>query len=80
MRGTRGEHDQLLQPQRPGTFLDAFEQLVAAPAMTVFRIDRQAGQLAGIRVGDRIERCAGDDQPVALDDAELLDLAFQHLA
>ncbi|CAM5620330.1 hypothetical protein SSTU70S_01056 [Stutzerimonas stutzeri] len=78
--GARGEHDELLQPQLARTLLDAFEQLVAAPAVAVFRVDSQTGQLAGIRIGDRIERRAGDDQPVALDDAELLDLALQHLA
>src|SRR5690606_36463293 len=74
VRGAGGEHEQGLQAHGPGAFLDAFQQLVASPAVAVLGIDRQAGHLAGIRVGDRVERGAGDDQAVALDDAELLDL------
>ncbi len=64
----------------PRALLDPLQQFVATPAVAVLRVDRQTGQLARLGIGDRIERGAGDDQPFALDDAELFDLAFQHLA
>src|SRR5690606_35843842 len=80
VRGARGEHEQGFQALRARALFDACEQFVATPAMTVVRAHRQTGQLAGIRVGDGIKRSAGDDQAVTFDDAELFDLALQHLA
>ena len=80
MRGAGGEYVEGLQPERAGTLLDALQQFVATATVAVLRVDRQAGQFAGIRVGDRVQRGAGDDQAIALDDAELADLALQHFA
>ena len=54
-------------------------QFIAASAVAVRWVDGQAGQFAEIRVGNLIQRGAGDDQPFAFDDAELLDLALQYL-
>ena len=64
MRGAGGEYVEGLQPERAGTLLDALQQLVATATVAVLRVDRQAGQFAGIRVGDRVQRRTGDDQAV----------------
>ncbi|MNX98939.1 hypothetical protein D3C86_1313660 [compost metagenome] len=48
--------------------------------MAIFRIHRQARQLTGIRIGNLIQRRAGDDHAFALDHAELLDFSLQHFA
>ena len=57
--GTGGEDDEFLQPELACALLDAFEQLVAATTVAVLGIDCQTGQLASVRVGDRIQRRAG---------------------
>ncbi len=80
MGGPGSQHEQGFQPLSPGAGFDALQQFIAATAMTVLRIHRQTRQLPGIRIGNLIQRRAGDDHAFAFDHAELLDLTLQHLA
>jgi len=48
--------------------------------MAVLRVHRQASQLPGLGIGNRVQRRTGDDHALALDHAELLDLSLQHFA
>src|SRR5690606_41753113 len=77
--GAGGEHEQGAQPQPARLGFDVLQQLVAAPAMTVIRMDGHAGQFGAVLV-QRIERGTTDDHAVALDQGALVYFRFQHLA
>ncbi len=74
------QHEEALEARRPRATLQIVEEGVASPRVAVARVHRDAGHLGAPRRIEGIERRAGDDHPVALDDGEVGRVVLEPIA
>src|SRR5690606_19552029 len=73
------EHDELLEAGLSRALLDRADEHLAATGLAELVADREAGELARLLGGERVERGAAEEQPVALDHHEAIDVVFEEL-
>ena len=76
----RGGYEGAPKAQPPGLFFELEQQALSPLAAPVIRVRNDTGYFATAVLGERIERRAGDDPAIALQQAEAGNLSLQQFA